>query len=147
MNQAMKENRPDPEQLLRRIQAEEREAKRAKLKIFFGPYPGVGKTYSMLEAANERKREGIDVAIGIVETHGRPETAELLEGFEILPRREIPYRGITLREFDLDAALARKPDLIVVDELAHTNSEGSRHTKRWQDVEDFWMQGFRSTRP
>ena len=136
MNEAMKETRPDPEQLLRQIQAEEREARSAKLKIFFGPYPGVGKTYAMLEAAGERKREGLDVVIGIIETHGRPETTALLEDFEILPRKEIPYKGITLREFDLDAALARKPDLIVVDELAHTNSEGSRHAKRWQDVEE-----------
>jgi two-component system, OmpR family, sensor histidine kinase KdpD len=132
----MIEERPDPDKLLKRIQAEEQESTAAKLKIFFGPYPGVGKTFAMLEAARERKREGQDVVVGLVETHGRPETAALLKDLEILPRKEIAYKGITLQEFDLDAALARKPNLIVLDELAHTNPEGSRHAKRWQDVEE-----------
>lgn len=132
----MIEERPDPDKLLRRIQAEEQESTVAKLKIFFGPYPGVGKTFAMLEAARERKREGLDVVAGLVETHGRPETAALLKDLEILPRKEISYRGIVLHEFDLDAALARKPDLIILDELAHTNVDGSRHAKRWQDVEE-----------
>jgi two-component system sensor histidine kinase KdpD len=132
----MMEQRPDPDHLLRRIQAEEREASSARLKIFFGPYPGVGKTYAMLEAARERKREGVDVVVGIVETHGRPETAALLNDLEVLPRKEISYKGIVLKEFDLDAALARKPALIVIDELAHTNPPESRHAKRWQDVEE-----------
>jgi two-component system, OmpR family, sensor histidine kinase KdpD len=130
------EERPDPDKLLRRIQAEEQESTSAKLKIFFGPYPGVGKTFAMLEAARERKREGLDIVVGLVETHGRPETAALLKELEILPRKEIAYKGITLHEFDLDRVLARKPDLIILDELAHTNSEGSRHAKRWQDVEE-----------
>src|SRR5262245_13672296 len=132
----MEETRPDPEHLLRQIQAEEKEAGTAKLKVFFGPYPGVGKTYAMLEAAGERKREGIDVAVGVVETHGRPETAALLQELEVLPQKEIIYKGIQLKEFDLEAALARKPQLIVVDELAHTNAPESRHAKRWQDVEE-----------
>lgn len=132
----IEEERPDPDKLLKRIQAEEKESTSAKLKIFFGPYPGVGKTFAMLEAARERKREGLDVVVGLVETHGRPETAALLKDLEILSRKEIAYKGITLHEFDLDAALARKPDLIILDELAHTNSDGSRHAKRWQDVEE-----------
>jgi two-component system sensor histidine kinase KdpD len=137
----MIEERPNPDQLLKRIQEEEKEASSAKLKIFFGPYPGVGKTYAMLEAARERQREGVDVISGIVETHGRPETTALLKDMEVLPRKEISYKGITLHEFDLDAALARKPDLIVVDELAHTNAGGSRHAKRWQDVEELLRAG------
>jgi two-component system, OmpR family, sensor histidine kinase KdpD len=132
----MIEERPDPDKLLKRIQAEEQESTAAKLKIFFGPYPGVGKTFAMLEAARERKREGLDVVVGLVETHGRPETAALLKDLDVLPRKEIAYKGITLQEFDLDAALVRKPDLIILDELAHTNPEGSRHAKRWQDVEE-----------
>lgn len=135
------EERPDPEQLLRRIQAEEREATAAKLKLFFGAFPGVGKTYAMLEAARERKREGIDVVVGVVETHGRPETAALLKDLELLPRKEIPYKGVILKEFDLDAALARKPQLILVDELAHSNPPDSRHPKRWQDVEELLSHG------
>jgi two-component system, OmpR family, sensor histidine kinase KdpD len=132
----MIDERPDPDTLLKRIQADESETTAARLKIFFGPYPGVGKTFAMLEAARERKREGVDVVVGVVETHGRPETAALLKDLEVLPRKEISYKGITLQEFDLDAALARKPDLIILDELAHTNHPGSRHAKRWQDVEE-----------
>lgn len=135
------EQRPDPDQLLRRIQAEEREANAAKLKLFFGPYPGVGKTYAMLEAARERKKQGAEVVVGVVETHGRPETALLLEGLEILPRKEIAYKNVVLKEFDLDAALKRKPDLILVDELAHSNPPDARHAKRWQDVEELLNQG------
>ncbi|HEY7161990.1 MAG TPA: DUF4118 domain-containing protein [Acidobacteriota bacterium] len=137
----IKEERPDPEKLLKRIQAEERESARSKLKLFFGAYPGVGKTYAMLEAARERKKEGMDVVVGIVETHGRPETAALIKDLEILPRKEIPYKGVTLKEFDLDAALARKPDLILVDELAHSNPPECRHAKRWQDVEELLNAG------
>jgi two-component system sensor histidine kinase KdpD len=128
------DDRPDPDQLLARVQREEREEKRGRLRIFFGACAGVGKTYAMLSAAWEQKAEGIDVVIGLVETHGRKETAALLEGLEILPRLSIPYRGVELQELDLDGALARKPALIVVDELAHTNAPGSRHPKRWQDV-------------
>ncbi len=137
----MNQERPDPDQLLKRIQAEERESKQARLKIFFGPYPGVGKTFSMLEGARERKREGQDVVVGMVETHGRPETAALLEELEVLPRKAIPYKGITLHEFDLEAALSRKPDLILVDELAHTNPPGMVHAKRWQDIDELLRAG------
>jgi len=104
------------------------------LKIFFGAAAGVGKTYAMLEAAHEQRRDGVDVVIGWVETHGRAETEALLKGLEVLPPRTVEYRGTTLREFDLDAALARRPQLILMDELAHTNAPGSRHPKRWQDV-------------
>jgi len=130
------DQRPNPDQLLRRVQAEEQQAQRGKLKLFFGANAGVGKTYAMLEAARQRKKECIDVVVGIVETHGRAETAMLLEGLEILPRKTMTYKGVQLDEFDLDGALARKPALILVDELAHTNAPGSRHAKRWQDVEE-----------
>ncbi len=105
-----------------------------RLKLFFGAAPGVGKTYTMLEAARARQAEGVDVVVGVVETHGRAETARLTEGLGILPRRTIDYKGSVLQELDLDAALARKPALILVDELAHTNAPGGRHGKRWQDV-------------
>jgi two-component system, OmpR family, sensor histidine kinase KdpD len=128
--------RPSPEEFLARARAEEERLHRAKLKIFFGASAGVGKTYAMLVEAHERKRAGTDVVAGLVETHGRRETGALLEGLETLPRRSIEYRGTHLREFDLDAALIRKPGLILLDELAHTNVPGSRHRKRWQDVEE-----------
>jgi len=133
--------RPDPEALLARVREEERQAGRGRLKIFFGAAPGVGKTYAMLEAARARAREGVEVVVGVVDTHGRPETAALLEGLTVLPRRRAEYRGITLEEFDLDGALARKPGLLLVDELAHTNAPGSRHPKRWQDVEELLAAG------
>ena len=126
--------RPDPEALLERVTAEEERSRRAKLKIFFGFSPGVGKTYAMLETARRLKSEGVDVVVGYIETHGRAETERLLDGLEVLPRRRVLYRGVQLEEFDLDAALARKPGLLLVDELAHTNAPGSRHIKRWQDV-------------
>jgi len=130
----MEHDRPNPDSLLRRVQAEEARDARTILKVFFGYAPGVGKTYKMLESALRLKAQGVDVAVGCVETHGRPETAALLEGLEILPRREVAYRGTTLAEFDLDRALARKPKVLLLDELAHTNAPGSRHKKRWQDV-------------
>ncbi len=130
----MAPQRPDPDALLRQVQEEETRTRRAKLKIFFGAAPGVGKTYAMLAEAQERRREGLDVVIGVVETHGREETAALLEGLEAIPKRELPYSGLFLPEFDLDAALTRRPGLILMDELAHTNVKGSRHEKRWQDV-------------
>ena len=133
--------RPDPEALLAQLREGERRAARGRLKIFFGAAPGVGKTYAMLEAARARAREGVDVVLGVVETHGRPETAALLEGLPALPRRRVEYRGITLDEFDLDAALARRPGLLLVDELAHSNAPGSRHPKRWQDVEELLAAG------
>jgi two-component system, OmpR family, sensor histidine kinase KdpD len=126
--------RPDPDALLARVKEEEARQRRGKLKVFFGAAAGVGKTYAMLEAAREQRADGVDVVIGYVETHGRVETEALLDGLEILPPRIVDYRGAALRDFDLDAALARRPALIVVDELAHTNAPGARHAKRWQDV-------------
>jgi two-component system, OmpR family, sensor histidine kinase KdpD len=133
--------RPDPEALLERAREEERRAGRGRLKIFFGASPGVGKTYAMLEEARARKRNGMEVVVGLVETHGRADTAALLDGLETLARRTLEYRGITLAEFDLDAALARRPALILVDELAHTNAPGSRHARRFQDVEELLAAG------
>ena len=135
----MSEARPDPDVLLARVQREEAKAKRGKLKIFFGATAGVGKTYKMLEEARVLKARGVDVVVGYVEPHGRDETEALLEGLERLPFLEVRYRGATLREFDLDAALARKPALLLVDELAHSNPvEGEpapRHAKRWRSEE------------
>ena len=128
------ERRPDPDELLARVKEAETRQGRGKLKIFFGAAAGVGKTYAMLEAAREQRAQGVDVVVGWVETHGRVETEALLGGLEILPRRPVEYRGARLQELDLDAALARRPALILVDELAHTNAPGSRHAKRWQDV-------------
>ena len=105
-----------------------------RLKVFLGAAPGVGKTFAMLSAARELKRQGIDVVVGLVETHGRVETAALLEGLEVLPRRTVKYRDRDFSEFDLDAALARKPAVMLVDELAHSNLPGGRHERRWQDI-------------
>ena len=133
--------RPDPDLLLARVKGEERRKLRGKLKIFLGYIAGVGKTYEMLRAAHLRRSEGIDVRAGYVETHGRPETEELLEGLAILPRKMMEYRGVLLPEFDLDAALETKPSLVLVDELAHTNVPGSRHAKRYQDVEELLNAG------
>jgi two-component system sensor histidine kinase KdpD len=130
------EQRPSPDALLARVQRDEAKRKRGRLKIFFGAAAGVGKTYAMLLAARGKRAEGLDVVIGIVETHKRADTAALLEGLEILPARTVEYRGAQLREFDLDAALKRCPTLIIVDEFAHTNAPGSRHPKRWHDVEE-----------
>jgi two-component system sensor histidine kinase KdpD len=133
--------RPDPDVLLARVKEQEARQARGKLKLFFGAAAGVGKTYAMLEAARERQAEGIDVVVGVVETHGRAETEALLQGLEVLPARVVEYRGATLREFDLDAALTRRPGLILVDELAHSNAAGSRHAKRWQDVAELLEAG------
>ena len=126
------ENRPDPDQLLKRVQAEE--TRRGKLKIFFGAVAGVGKTYAMLEAAQQRLADGVDVVIGYVETHKRAETEALVAGLPVMPRQKLEYRGSALEEMDVDAILARKPQLVLVDELAHTNIEGSKHRKRYEDV-------------
>jgi two-component system, OmpR family, sensor histidine kinase KdpD len=134
-------SRPDPDALLRRVQEEEARSRRGQLKVFLGASPGVGKTYTMLETARAKQAEGLDVVVGVVETHGRAETARLLEGLEALPRRGVDYRGTRLDEFDLDGALARRPSLLLVDELAHTNAPGSRHTKRWQDVAELLAAG------
>ncbi|MDI1445907.1 sensor histidine kinase KdpD [Polyangium sp. 6x1] len=129
------ESRPDPDALVRRAYEEEGREKRARLRIFFGFAPGVGKTYRMLQVARERAIEQkLDVVAGIVETHGRAETEALLEGLDVLSRRKVEYRGRALDELDLDAALARRPKILLLDELAHTNAPGSRHAKRWQDA-------------
>jgi two-component system sensor histidine kinase KdpD len=133
--------RPSPEALLRRLREEEAHAGRGRLKIFFGASPGVGKTYAMLEEAQAKRREGVDVVVGLVETHGRAETSALLHGLEVLPRRVIEYRGVSLAELDLDAALTRRPALILVDELAHTNPPDSRHARRYQDIEELLAAG------
>jgi two-component system, OmpR family, sensor histidine kinase KdpD len=135
--------RPDPDALIERIRDEEARAARGKLRIYFGSSAGVGKTYAMLAAARLAKAAGADVVAGVVETHGRDETAAQLKGIEVLPRTEIAGPGSVARltEFDLDAALARHPALILVDELAHSNVAGSRHPKRWQDVEELIAAG------
>jgi two-component system sensor histidine kinase KdpD len=126
--------RPDPDALLAQLTAAEARATRGRLKLFLGAAPGVGKTFAMLEAAQLAQRDGIDVVLGVIETHGRADTARLTVGFEAIPPVVHQHRGVALREFALDAALARRPRLVLVDELAHTNAPGSRHTKRWQDV-------------
>lgn len=129
-------SRPNPDQLLAQMQSEEVRARRGKLRVYFGASAGVGKTYAMLSAAQRERKAGREVLVGVVETHGRSETAALLEGLEQLPLRPMDYRGRVLHEFDIDAALARKPAVLLVDELAHTNVEGARHAKRWQDVRE-----------
>jgi len=135
------EQRPDPDALLAKVQQEEAAAQRGKLRIYFGSSAGVGKTYAMLVAARKLRLEGRDVVLGVIETHGRSETAALLAELEILPPRAMPHRGKLLCEFDLDGALARRPALILVDELAHSNVQGARHPKRWQDVEELLAAG------
>src|ERR1700682_5892217 len=137
----MPKQRPDPDQLLAEVKAQETSAARGRLKIFFGASAGVGKTYGMLVAAQTLREGGRDVVVGTAETHGRSETAALLQGLEVLPRKEIPHKERTLTEFDIDAALARRPQLILVDELAHTNAPGARHPKRWQDIDELLESG------
>ncbi len=133
--------RPTPEAMLKLAKAEEVTAELGKLKIFLGYAAGVGKTYAMLEAACQRKKDGRDVVVGYVESHGRSETDALLEGLDILPRKYVNYEGVLLPEIDLDAILSRKPQIVLVDELAHSNAPGSRHEKRWQDVEEILEAG------
>ncbi|HJV36140.1 sensor histidine kinase KdpD [Geomonas sp.] len=135
------DHRPSPETLLRVAQAEEAENERGKLKIFLGYAPGVGKTYAMLEAARLRQGEGRDVVAGYVESHGRAETDLLLEGIETVPKLQVDYQGVILPEMDIDAVLARRPQIALVDELAHSNAPGCRHEKRWQDVEELIYAG------
>ena len=130
-------SRPDPDELLARVKADEQLEKRGNLKIFLGYVAGVGKTYAMLEAAHQRKEEGVDVVVGYVETHGRKETEMLIEGLEIIPRKMVKYHDVTLSDMDLDAVLARHPELVLVDELAHTNAPSLRHGKRYHDVQRF----------
>ncbi|MFN8377422.1 MAG: sensor histidine kinase KdpD [Anaerolineae bacterium] len=135
------EQRPDPDALLAAIQKAEGKSTSAHLKVFFGMAAGVGKTYAMLQAAHDRKAEGADVVVGYVETHRRAETEALLAGLEVIPRQHLDYRGTTLEEMDLDAILGRKPQLVLVDELAHTNAPGTRHPKRYQDVQELLESG------
>ncbi|RZL64338.1 MAG: DUF4118 domain-containing protein [Variovorax sp.] len=133
--------RPDPDALLAQMRADEARTARGRLRIYFGANAGVGKTWSMLTAAQRERATGRDVLIGVVETHGRSETAALVAGLDAVPLRELPYRDRTLKEFDLDAALARRPEVLLVDELAHSNAAGSRHAKRWQDVQELLAAG------
>jgi two-component system sensor histidine kinase KdpD len=139
MADATEGNRPSPDALL--ALARDENPARARLKIFLGAAPGVGKTYEMLLSARAQRSSGVDVVVGVVETHGRPETEALLRDFEIIPRKQVAYRGRLIEEMDLDALLARRPKLALVDELAHTNAPGSRHPKRYQDVEDLIAAG------
>ncbi len=133
--------RPDPDELLASLQKEEERSKRGKLKIFFGMCAGVGKTYTMLQTAHAEKIKHFDIVAGFVETHNRKETSALVEGFELIPRKSIEYKSTLIAEMDLDAILARKPQIVLVDELAHTNAPGSRHKKRYQDVEEILENG------
>ncbi|MBC7730556.1 MAG: two-component system sensor histidine kinase KdbD, partial [Bacteriovorax sp.] len=134
-------NRPDPDELLARAHAAEQRAARGKLKVYFGASAGVGKTYAMLRAAPRLREQGVDVVVGLVETHGRTETAEQLQGLEQVPPQQLQVQGRTVAEFDLDTALARHPAVLLVDELAHSNATGSRHPKRWQDIHELLAAG------
>jgi two-component system, OmpR family, sensor histidine kinase KdpD len=135
------EERPNPDELLASLLNEEEKSKKGKLKIFFGMCAGVGKTYSMLQTAHAEKTKGIDIIIGYIETHGRKEITELAEGFERISRKRYDYKSATIQEMDLDGIMARKPQVVLVDELAHTNAPGSRHTKRYQDVQEILENG------
>src|SRR5579885_1155527 len=137
----MSQDRPNPEKLLQRVQEEEKQETRGKLKIYLGAAPGVGKTFTMLQDALAKRAQGLDVVIGVVETHGRKEIESLLKDFEVMPRIEIDYHGRKLYEFDLDAALKRNPGLILIDEMAHTNAPDLRHAKRWQDIKEILDRG------
>src|SRR5271170_2425501 len=134
---AERDARPSPEALLAAVNQEGR----GRLKLFLGAAPGVGKTYEMLLTAQARRREGVDVVVGVVETHGRHETELLLAGLEVIPRREVEYKGHRLTEMDLDLILKRRPELVLIDELAHSNAPGSRHPKRYLDVEELIAAG------
>lgn len=141
MNSKLPNLRPDPDELLARLQHEEAVAARGKLRVYFGASAGVGKTFAMLAAAKRVQAEGREVLVGLIETHGRIDTIAQVEGMEIMPRKRLGHRGQALEEFDLDAALARHPSLVLLDEFAHSNAHGSRHPKRWQDVEELLAAG------
>ena len=141
MSEPQEEMRPSPEAMLKAARAEEQEKKRGRLKIFLGYAAGVGKTYAMLKAAGQQKQEGRDVVAAYVESHGRPETDVLIEGLETIAKARLQYQGVQLPELDIDAALQRKAEIVLVDELAHTNVPGSRHEKRWQDIEELLAAG------
>jgi two-component system sensor histidine kinase KdpD len=131
----MKEDiRPNPDALLKALKKTDAARKQGKLSIFFGMAAGSGKTYAMLEATQNRLKDGVDAIVGVVETHGRAETEALRKGLPSIPKRKISYRKTELEEFDIDSVLSRHPSLVLIDELAHTNAPGSRHAKRWQDV-------------
>jgi two-component system sensor histidine kinase KdpD len=134
-------DRPNPDELLAALAKEDEKSKRGKLKIFFGMCAGVGKTYTMLQAAHDEKKKGNDIVVGYVETHNRKETVALVHGFEIIPRKTIEYKSTSVQEMDLDAIITRNPHTVLVDELAHTNAPGSRHTKRYQDVQELLENG------
>ena len=142
----MEMDRPDPDKLLESMEMEEEKKKQGRLRIFFGYVAGVGKTYGMLKSARKRQEEGVDVVIGYLEPHARPETMALADGLKKIPVKEINYNGISLKEMDVDAILGRKPGLVLVDEYAHTNAAGSRHEKRYQDVEEILAAGIVSER-
>src|SRR4051794_18955467 len=133
------DQRPSPEALLEVARREE--SRSGKLRIFVGAAPGVGKTYEMLQTARARRNDGYDIVVGVVETHGRRETEALLDGLEVIPRRRMEYKGQWLDEMDIDAVIARRPQIVLVDELAHTNAPGSRHPKRYLDVEELLQLG------
>jgi two-component system sensor histidine kinase KdpD len=133
---APRDGRPDPDALLARLQREEAKRERGRLRVYLGAAPGVGKTYAMLNEGRRRAERGTDVVIGFVETHRRPLTIEAAEGLEVVPRQRVEYQGIALEEMDTDAVIARRPQVALVDELAHTNAPGSRNEKRWQDVHE-----------
>ncbi len=135
------DTRPDPEAWLKIAKSEESYSSKGKLKIFLGYSAGVGKTYAMLEATRRLQRDGVDIVVGYIETHKRVETQALVEGLEIIPRKSLPYRGASLEEMDLDAVIVRRPKIAIVDELAHTNAPGSRHAKRYQDIEELLAEG------
>ncbi|HVN57026.1 MAG TPA: sensor histidine kinase KdpD [Bacteroidales bacterium] len=135
------DNRPDPDEILASIKRDDERSRKGKLKIFFGMCAGVGKTFSMLESAQIDKTKGKDIIIGYIETHGRPDTQALLKGFEIIPRKKIEYKGTNLEDLDIESILARNPDIIIIDELAHTNAPGCRHLKRYQDILDILDSG------
>ncbi len=135
------EDRPNPDDLLASLKLDEEKSRRGKLKIFFGMCAGVGKTYTMLQTAHAEKLKGLDVIIGYIETHKRKETEDLVKGFEVIPRVNVEYKSTSIHEMDLDTIIARKPNVVLVDELAHTNSPGSRHAKRHQDVQELLENG------
>jgi two-component system sensor histidine kinase KdpD len=137
----LEDNRPNPDELLASLIKEEVKSKRGKLKIFFGMCAGVGKTYTMLQDARAEKLKGCDIIIGYIETHNRKETLDMAEGFELIPRKSYDYKSTPVHEMDLDAIIIRRPKIVLVDELAHTNAPGSRHTKRYQDVQEILESG------
>ncbi|MEI7925774.1 MAG: sensor histidine kinase KdpD [Chloroflexota bacterium] len=141
MTEDTEDTRPDPDALLRRLEREDADRDRGRLRIYLGAAPGVGKTFSMLNEGKRRAERGTDVVVGLVETYGRPLTVQAVEGLEVIPRRRVDYQGVVLEEMDTDAVIARHPQVALVDELAHTNAPGSKHEKRWQDVEEILAAG------